>query len=343
MFAPEEVRWFSETVRALYVADSAAGFVQAATSALYGRLRLCCSSFEELSVGASSYVLHGCRSEAPVPPDHVANFHDCPLMPLLNAKDILPVWHMREVAAFSVWARTDHFNGIARPMGWNDHICLIGQTQPSVFYVGLQRDRMFSSKETALLRLLQPHVAAVWPRVRPTPTASAPAPLRIVLSPELRPLFLSPAQRTVLRAYFPRWREGGTLPAELQTWATHSLRQLRHEPLPHPLHAFAIESARGRLLVRCFPSVTAGTVQLFLVETPARPNFLNLQARGLTARECEVLHWLAQGKRDTEIAAIIGCASGTVSKHVEHVLAKLRAENRVAAVSAARRWLQPGG
>jgi len=52
-----------------------------------------------------------------------------------------------------------------------------------------------------------------------------------------------------------------------------------------------------------------------------------------------VLHWIAQGKRDAEIAVIMGCAPATVSKHVENLLRKLHAENRAAAVSAARTML----
>ena len=48
-----------------------------------------------------------------------------------------------------------------------------------------------------------------------------------------------------------------------------------------------------------------------------------------------MLGWIAQGKRDAEIAAILGIAKRTVSKHTEHLLAKLHAETRTAAVNAA--------
>ncbi len=68
-----------------------------------------------------------------------------------------------------------------------------------------------------------------------------------------------------------------------------------------------------------------------------------MRRAGLTHRECEVLHWIAQGERDAEIATILGCAASTVSKHVEHVLAKLRVPNRASAVNAARSFLQDEG
>jgi DNA-binding CsgD family transcriptional regulator len=51
---------------------------------------------------------------------------------------------------------------------------------------------------------------------------------------------------------------------------------------------------------------------------------------GLTSRESEVAFWVAEGKTNPEIALILGIAARTIEKHMEHVLAKLHLENRVA-------------
>lgn len=59
-----------------------------------------------------------------------------------------------------------------------------------------------------------------------------------------------------------------------------------------------------------------------------------LTKHGLTAREAEVLVWVIQGKRDSEIALILGISSKTVSKHIERILSKLNVETRGAAVAA---------
>ena len=56
-----------------------------------------------------------------------------------------------------------------------------------------------------------------------------------------------------------------------------------------------------------------------------------------------MVFWLAQGKRDAEIASILTAAPKTIGKHVEHVLAKLGAESRVAVTLIAREWLEAGG
>jgi DNA-binding CsgD family transcriptional regulator len=53
----------------------------------------------------------------------------------------------------------------------------------------------------------------------------------------------------------------------------------------------------------------------------------------LTPREREVLFWMTRGKRDEEIATIVGCGLRTVSQHVRKILAKLGAENRTSAVT----------
>ena len=55
----------------------------------------------------------------------------------------------------------------------------------------------------------------------------------------------------------------------------------------------------------------------------------------LTPRETEVLQWLAGGKTDREIAALLGCSHRTVHKHLQRVYVKLGVETRTAAVMRA--------
>lgn len=58
-------------------------------------------------------------------------------------------------------------------------------------------------------------------------------------------------------------------------------------------------------------------------------------ADGLTQREVQVLQWLAFGKTDAEIGALLGVSPRTVSKHLEHMYVKLGVETRTAAVMRA--------
>lgn len=57
---------------------------------------------------------------------------------------------------------------------------------------------------------------------------------------------------------------------------------------------------------------------------------------GLTAREAEVLLWIARGKSNRDIGEILGLSARTVNKHLEQIYVKLGVENRAsAAVKAA--------
>lgn len=58
-------------------------------------------------------------------------------------------------------------------------------------------------------------------------------------------------------------------------------------------------------------------------------------AFALTDREAEVLGWLAKGKSDRDIAAILACSPRTVAKHLEQIYSKLEVENRTAAAMRA--------
>jgi DNA-binding NarL/FixJ family response regulator len=52
---------------------------------------------------------------------------------------------------------------------------------------------------------------------------------------------------------------------------------------------------------------------------------------GLTPRAAEALLWLAQGKTNSDIAAILGVTESTVKKHVQEMFEKLGVETRGAA------------
>ena len=53
----------------------------------------------------------------------------------------------------------------------------------------------------------------------------------------------------------------------------------------------------------------------------------------LTDREVEVLHFVAKGLRNRDIAHVIGRTEGTVKVHLKHLMAKLGVEDRTEAVT----------
>ena len=57
----------------------------------------------------------------------------------------------------------------------------------------------------------------------------------------------------------------------------------------------------------------------------------------LTARERDVLHLLAQGRSNPEIAARLGLTRKTTSNYVSAILTKLQVRDRLEAAERARR------
>ena len=75
--------------------------------------------------------------------------------------------------------------------------------------------------------------------------------------------------------------------------------------------------------------------QAALAALEPRPEAAPFAAAPLTDRETEVMHWVAAGKTDRDVAALLGCSHRTVQKHLERVYAKLGVETRTAAVMRA--------
>jgi DNA-binding NarL/FixJ family response regulator len=76
------------------------------------------------------------------------------------------------------------------------------------------------------------------------------------------------------------------------------------------------------------------------------PNFENFEplqrAFGLTAREAEVLIWVAQGKSNADVASILGMSEKTAKQHLGTCFQKMGVENRSAAALAAVEVLSAG-
>ena len=73
-------------------------------------------------------------------------------------------------------------------------------------------------------------------------------------------------------------------------------------------------------------------------DKPAGPALLKKEL-DLTDRESEVLHWIANGKTNREIAEILVMSPRTVNKHLEQIFPKLGVENRTSAAGVALRVL----
>jgi len=150
--------------------------------------------------------------------------------------------------------------------------------------------------------------------------------------------------RTWLQQYFGARLAMGpvALPAALFDWALdrlkgegkgRRLREVRRDPL---VRSSADRCLVATLLVDHGKDLHLMRLEEFALSAPPA----SLAALGLTAREAEVLSWVAQGKTNREVGLILGASSRTVAKHLEHVFQKIGVESRTAAILKA--WLAGG-
>lgn len=121
--------------------------------------------------------------------------------------------------------------------------------------------------------------------------------------------------------------ENHPLPPALQALITHDSSP---GPAQIPLAGGALQARRATDAAQ---PVTVFTLSLM---SHTMPGWSPPQ---LTARESEVLLWVARGKTNRDIADILGMSPRTVNKHLEHIFEKLGVETRTAAAAAAARAL----
>jgi DNA-binding NarL/FixJ family response regulator len=147
--------------------------------------------------------------------------------------------------------------------------------------------------------------------------------------------FCTRLARRLLDAYFPTHHRNGTLPRPLVDW-------VKKGDLAAP---WKIETEETRLEVRLFAEPQpVDCFMLMLEEHLTNEGSASALLRlGLTAREAEVLYWIAHGKTNPEVAIILDAALNTVKKHVQNILLKLGVETRLAAALRATEILGLSG
>ena len=178
--------------------------------------------------------------------------------------------------------------------------------------------RDFAVRDRLALQLLTPHFSRLWHEARTRRLlAKALEELDranehgsrgvIFLGADGEAEFISPPVHRLLRDFFPA-APADRLPAALADW---------------------LEDGRSQSLLR-----RRGDRRLVIDRTA---DSLILEERveeiPLTARERDVLSWVARGKTNAEIAQLLWLAPSTVRKHLENVYAKLGVNTRTAAVA----------
>jgi DNA-binding CsgD family transcriptional regulator len=185
------------------------------------------------------------------------------------------------------------------------------------FMLNRKRGRNFTKRDRLVLDLLTPHFTRLWQATRTRHLLRAALTGLeqangsdhsgvVLVNAAGRVEFASPPARRMLRHYFGE-DTASQLPAELTAWIPSDSKPMVRRLAGHEL------------------TVTRSAEMLLLHERKVPP--------ALTAREREVLAWVARGKTNPEIAELLWLAPSTVRKHLENVYAKLGVSTRTAAVA----------
>ena len=229
----------------------------------------------------------------------------------LKISDFVSLRELKKTRVYDVWfgpMRTHHELNVAIPSPpWHTKTFLLDR--------GPGPD--FTERDRNVLDLLQPHFARLWQAARTRRQLHAgltalereeehAARAVIVIEPGGAVEVWSPAARRLVFEYFGVAGEC-ELPRALAEWVQSGAPRLDRQLADRRLtiersgHTLLLEEKRDEL--------------------------------GLTARERQILAWVARGKTNGEIAQVLWIAPTTVRKHLENVYAKLGVRTRTAAAA----------
>jgi DNA-binding CsgD family transcriptional regulator len=227
-----------------------------------------------------------------------------------------------------------------------DDLCIGVSAEPfRSITIAWHGDRQFTDRDRCMANLVRPFIAQAWQNARLLREMQSQLQLLedglegaalgvIALDSEGRVHLITALARQYLAEYFGATKNlDRILPEELLRWVRCQYAQLNQNDLPPVRLPLAVQKGSNRLTVRMLSGENANL--LLLEETTTSRNVAARAGLCLSPRESEVLACAAQGKTNNEIAVILGMSPQTAKKHMEHILHKLRVDNRTAAAALA--------
>jgi DNA-binding CsgD family transcriptional regulator len=239
------------------------------------------------------------------------------------------------------WERTDLYNYIFRPFALRNQLAFITLGEQPQLGLSVNRTRRdFSEEERGILNLLKPHFTQAFSASQLfshfSDAAQAFTEGYLVADGMGRIRFCTTKAASWLEEYFDH-PQPSSLPNQLKDWLKNrSFRLFNPDNLSAPLKEFSIRRGPKRLIIESLSPIQTPEHRLILREKCEELDATPLQRLGLTKREAEVLFWVSEGKRNPEIATILGIRAKTITKHLERVFSKIGVETRTSAANVAR-------
>jgi DNA-binding CsgD family transcriptional regulator len=277
------------------------------------------------------------------------HLHEHPTLPALRDPTSGRAFQWSDFTTFRQFRQTALYHDFFREQEIRHQLAItfpMGQASGALVFNRRRPD--FSEEEGALLELVRPHLEQSWRRLQGQKQLEEALSWMTLAGDDQAVLALA-EDGTVLFASEVATRLGRDLFGQAPpVWAPRILRKWRAERREAE-DSFTVSSRGRHLSIKvvgpaefppasqmpgALPPGRRGYV-LRLSERVAAPSTHLARRFGLTPREAEVFFWIAQGKRNLEIATILGAKPRTIEKHVENLIAKLGAESRGAAAAMA--------
>jgi DNA-binding CsgD family transcriptional regulator len=276
-----------------------------------------------------------------------------PLINHVGAHPLGPAVRISDLVSQRQWRSLGVYSDFYHP--WNcERIMSLeiatGAVSISVAVFGDGRD--FSERDRTMMTVLRPHLIGAYRHAALIGDLGERLALLdrgieigglgvVVVGANGRVRSMSDAARVWLAAYFGPLPGHDCLPDAVTAWLRRGESPASAaETMPQAPLPFVAERDDARLVLRCLRH--AGQSLILLHEERTTITAGDLAALGLARREAEILAWVALGKTDAEVAAILAISPRTVSHTLERVYRKLGVESRLAASMRALGVLRAG-
>ena len=240
------------------------------------------------------------------------------------------------------WHRLPVYAECYRPLEMEDLACSVLRADSDfVTFIGMGKQSLFDERDRLLMRMIFPHLRAVYRRLLPASSRGAgPGVIRrfsVSASIGGRILWASPEAYRFLLVHSLLSSSGDSMLSGEIAGYIRRVSELFETGgvLSSPVPCLDL-SSEGRLVeVVCLPDSRIEAFTLAFRVSDGHDFHAIMLGSGLTRRESELLRLVYQGRTNDEIGGMLGITRQTVRRHLENIFIKLGVETRTAAANAA--------
>ena len=260
--------------------------------------------------------------------------HQHPLISRQQQLADFPVHKISDFLSQKAYRRLELIQDVYRPLGVEYQIAATIKLEPgriTAFALSRQRND-YTERDRTILEMLRPHLVIALNNL-----TLATERQTILDSTELGWRELSYATIIVDRQSRILYHTGpglkwigaapqGFLPVHISGWLNQAATSACHQTM-------SLSTKAGAIYIRFVP--TGSPQRRLLVLTADSRHMVPAPTNdfGLSKRELEIARWIGDGKKNVEIASILGISPRTVQKHIEHIFEKMGVKTRVAVAS----------